>query len=118
MYSTSTPDSAFTSARNEGIRHGISLLNAGIFEREELAADHNVGATDFDPDLWEHVAHLVEDGRWGQVATECAVFLESKVREWAGLSAGDYGKSLMIKVFKPDGGKFPCGQTDGEVACV
>jgi hypothetical protein len=108
-----TSGTNFGKYRDAGIARAISIVEAAIYEREQLgSAEANAEA--FDAELWEHVSHLVEAEQWGQVASVTSTFLESKLREWAGLSVDDYGKNLMIKVFKPDAGKFPCGNTDGE----
>ena len=38
----------------------------------------------FDPELWEHVRKLVEDEDWGKVAPQTAIFVEDRIRTWAG----------------------------------
>lgn len=88
---------------------GLSLLEGTLYDQETLAGAMDVGADAFDPELWQHVAHDVEGEHWDKVPAGVATFVESKVREWSGLASGDYGKDLMVKVFKPDGGVFPCG---------
>lgn len=40
-----------------------------------------------DTELWEHVRGLIEANDWEKVARESAVFVESKRRDWASLSA-------------------------------
>lgn len=113
MATSSTPDSAYRKARDSGIRGGISILETAIYERESLAAAPTQDDA-FDAELWDQVGHLIEAEQWAQVASVTSTFLESKIREWAGLGPDDYGKHLMVRVFKPDSGKFPCGSTDGE----
>jgi hypothetical protein len=102
-------------AQRAGVQRAAALLEAAIQERQHLSAviEQDDGHA-IDAELWEHVGDDVTAERWAQAAANAAVFLESKVREWAGLSANDHGKDLMIKVFKGDGGKFPCGSTAGE----
>jgi hypothetical protein len=109
FWTENTPDSAWRRAREGGIASAIALLEAGVFDHVELATPQDVDPSAFDPDLWGHVAHDVEGEHWDKVPAGVATFVESKVREWAGLGPGDYGKDLMVKVFKPDGGVFPCG---------
>lgn len=36
----------------------------------------------------------MESEDWGKVAGQVAVFVEDKVRTWAGLNSGTYGKGL------------------------
>jgi hypothetical protein len=37
-----------------------------------------------DPELFEHVRHLIEQEQWGQVASQACIFTEDKIRQWAG----------------------------------
>jgi hypothetical protein len=50
-----------------------------------------------DPELWEHVRGVVEGGEWEKVAREAAVFVETKLREWALVSPSVTGS---VNVFK------------------
>lgn len=65
-----------------------------------------------DTELWEHVRGLIEANDWEKVARESAVFVESKRRDWASLSA----VPGSIEVFKQAlaSGKFTLGGTAGE----
>ena len=91
-----------------------SLLKGAIYELEvlreppEFASD---AATD--PELWQHVEHLVEQEQWGQVASQAAIFVESKLRQWAGRPATEVGEKLMTQVLG-ENGEFQLGQTQGE----
>lgn len=113
MWTDRTPRHAWRQARDTDIKTAVSMLEAAIFEREHLAVEPD-DSDNVDPELWYHVGHLVEKREWSQLASASATFVESKVREWSGLSEDDVGKNLMVKVFKGDGGKFPCGRTSGE----
>lgn len=107
----------FVIAVEEGLKTAVGLLDAAIYEREQLASQDGPASPSgdtLDPELWTHVAHLVEGGHWGQVASQAAIFVESKVRGWARLSASDFGKDLMVKAFKPDVGPLVLGHTPGE----
>jgi hypothetical protein len=102
---------AFESGRSEA----TALLNGAIYELEVLAEPAEfASAASIDPELWEHVHHLVESEQWAQVASQTAIFVESKVRQWAGLPDAKYGKALMVALLKPGEGRFPLGRTDGE----
>lgn len=50
-----------------------------------------------DPELWDHVRGLVEAGDWEKVGREAAVFVESKLREWATVPSSVKGS---VDVFK------------------
>lgn len=65
--------------------------------------DGQVDPGSFDPELWDHVEQLVEDQDWGKVASQTAIFVEDRIRTWAGdplSSKGDrlVGKGLMTQV--------------------
>ncbi|MHB0978875.1 MAG: TIGR02391 family protein [Thermoleophilia bacterium] len=107
------PDTAGVAFAN-GQRRATGVLEAAIYEKEELDSYELLQASFVDPELWEHVKHLVEQEQWGQVASQTAIFVESMVRECAGLPAGEVGKTLMTAVFSPEKGEFPLGRTEGE----
>jgi hypothetical protein len=91
------------------------ILDAAIYELEELSEPPDFASdASIDPDLWEHVRRLVESEQWAQVASQTAIFVESKVRQWAGLPDSKFGKDLMVAVLKPGTGLFPLGRTPGE----
>ncbi|MDP2328549.1 MAG: TIGR02391 family protein [Dehalococcoidia bacterium] len=69
---------------------------------------------DVDVELWTNVGSLVRDEDWPKVASQTAIFVESRLREWAGLGPGAYGKELMLQVFRAGTGIFRLGRTDAE----
>jgi hypothetical protein len=97
-----------------GKDEGIGVLEAAIYEKEELAepADFASSAA-VDPELWTEVFHLVEQQKWPQVASQTAIFVESRMRQWAGRPATEVGERLMTTVLS-ETGVFPLGQTQGE----
>jgi hypothetical protein len=98
-----------------GANEGFGVLQAAIYEKEELAEPVDfASAASIDPELWAEVRHLVEQEKWGQVASQTAIFVESRIREWAGLPPSRFGKDLMVAVLKPGAGAFPLGKTPGE----
>jgi Protein of unknown function (Hypoth_ymh) len=92
-----------------------AILEAGIYELEELSepVEFTQDAA-IDPELWEHVRRLVEQEQWAQVASQTAIFVEDKVRQWAGRPDAETTTHLMTAVLKPAGGVFPLGRTDSE----
>lgn len=116
--STSTPDSAWDSAFLSGLHEASGLLEAAIFELELAGtSDDAVDETAFDPDLWAHVQTDVQNEEWQKVASQAAIFVEDRVRQWCGSPKGSSGQNLVGKglfaaVFADDGqyrlGKEKC----------
>lgn len=95
---------------DRGVSEATGLLKAAIFELRILAEPATVASdATVDPELWAHVEGLVNGEEWPKVATNVAVFVEDRLREWAGLDNSKFGKDLMTAVFKPGGGIFPLG---------
>jgi len=109
-----------------GRNEAIGVLEGAVYELEELSEppepSRSLGPVNspfvgsFNSELWGHVKHLVEQEKWGQVASQTAIFVEDTIRNWAKLPATTYGKELMVAVLKPDSGVFPLGETPGEQA--
>lgn len=114
-----TPQSAYDNARYGGIRNACGIINAALYQlRLQVDDDEPVDLRSFDPDLWEHVKQLVEDGDWGKVASQTAIFVEDRIRTWAGEPSskqGDalVGKGLMAHVFG-DASDWRLGSRAGE----
>ncbi len=113
-------DSAYINARQSGIKECCSIIDAAIYKiRLELDDDDSVVTpTDYDPELWEHVKTLVQREEWDKVPAQVSIFVESKVREWAGTPTDKngqrlIGKSLMAKVFG-DNGQLRLGSQSNE----
>jgi hypothetical protein len=110
----STPQQSVRSFEG-GRTAAAAILKGAIFELEELAEPADfAGSAAIDPELWEHVRQDVETERWGQVASQAAIFVESKVREWAGRPSTEVSTNLMTAVLRPNGGEFPLGRNDSE----
>jgi hypothetical protein len=96
MWSTSTPDHYFDQARHGGIRDACGVVDAAVYQlRLRVDDDEPVDFRSFDPELWEHVKQLVEDDDWGKVASQTAIFVEDRVRTWAGDPRSGKGDSLV-----------------------
>lgn len=108
MVTSGTPDHHFDQARHGGIRNACGVIDAAVYQlRLRIDDDEPVDRRSFDPELWEHVKRLVEDQDWGKVASQTAIFVEDRVRTWAGdpkTGKGDslVGKDLMGRVFADD----------------
>lgn len=77
---------------------GIQIIEALRWELDRLApaTDPFADAT-IDPELWGHVRGLIESKDWEKVAREAAVFVEDKLRNWAGVPPSVTGS---VNVFK------------------
>jgi hypothetical protein len=108
-----------TNGRHAAIRNACGLIEAAMHQLELDLEDLDlVDSSAFDPDLWDHVKTLVEDGDWGKVASQTAIFVESHIRDWAGDPKGRdgeglVGKALFAKVLA-DESDFRLGARAGE----
>jgi Protein of unknown function (Hypoth_ymh) len=64
--------------------------------RRAPTTDPFVDAT-IDPELWEHVRGLVAARDWEKLAREAAVFVEDKLRNWAGVPPSVTGRGNIFK---------------------
>jgi len=103
-----------------GVQQAVGLIDAATYELKLLVADDSepVDVRAYDPELWEHVKGLIEDEQWGQVASQTAIFVEDRIRIWAGHpKAKDdgelVGKGLYAKVFADDS-EYRLGRTRSE----
>lgn len=109
LWTENTPDSAFQAAHRSGVRDVCGIIDAAIYQLRLSIADdaEQPDLRSVDPDLWEHVKNLVEDEDWGKVASQTAIFVEHRIRNWAGDPKNGRGESLvgrdlMGKVFADD----------------
>jgi hypothetical protein len=111
MYTSGTDFAPYVA---RGLGRARGLLEAAQYEISELTGEPDVTeAESVDPELFEHVQELLEREEWGKVVRETCVFVEDKVRAWAGQPKSLTGVDLMTTVLKK-GGVFPLGQTDQE----
>lgn len=66
------------------VNDAIALLQAAIFELELSIDTPVVEVGIYYSGLWDHVRHSVEEERWEQVASAAVIYVEDKVRRWAG----------------------------------
>jgi hypothetical protein len=69
---------------------------------------HPLSEATIDPELWDHVRVVVEAGDWDKVGREAAVFVESKLRDWADLPSSVKGSADVFKAALGTG-KFVLG---------
>ncbi len=114
FYSMSDSPQWVVRAFKDGRTEAEALLKGAIYELEVLSEPTQfASAASVDPELWEHVRRSVEQEQWSQVASQTAIFVEDKVREWAGRPPDEVGEKLMTAVVG-ENGEFPLGLTRGE----
>ncbi|MEH0842813.1 TIGR02391 family protein [Micromonospora sp. CPCC 205711] len=92
-----TTQSAFDQATRSGVRRACELIDAAIWELGLVGGDEPVDEHAYDPELWAHVKTEVEDGEWGKVASQTAIFVENHIRTWAGNPQDGKGNNLVGK---------------------
>lgn len=103
-WSPSTPDYEWDRARQRGIKNTVGLVDAAVFQLElATEGDDVIDDSSFDPELWAHVANLVADQDWSKVAAQAAIYVEDRLKRWAGIPRdknGDplYGRALYSNV--------------------
>jgi hypothetical protein len=81
----------------EQVSHAVGFIDAAIYELGLLTEERAVEPGSYDDELWQHVRHSVEEGRWEQVASQAAIFVEDKVRRWSGRPTGSSDRALVGK---------------------
>ncbi|MEU5783850.1 TIGR02391 family protein [Micromonospora lupini] len=87
-----------------GISEAQGVIDAAVYELKLMGGDEPVDEPAYDAELWAHVKTEVEDGEWGKVASQTAIFVENHIRTWAGNPQDRngnnlVGKALYLKVF-------------------
>ncbi|NBM14968.1 TIGR02391 family protein [Streptomyces sp. GC420] len=119
VWTDGTPDSAWERAFLGGVKRANGIIDAALFELEQAGtSDDAVDETAFDPDLWAHVQVHVQHENWQAVASQTAIFVEDRVRQWCGDPKGRdgqtlVGKGLFAKILANDG-QFRLGKEAGE----
>lgn len=94
--------------RADAAGRGCASIRSAIYALEILGDKGPIDDASIDPELWAHVQGLIFDDDWGKVPAAVAIFLEDKVRTWAGEPTnGDgsamVGQVLYAAVFRDDG---------------
>lgn len=120
VISDSTPESAWKSAFRGGLAQAVGQIEAAIYELQLISDDDEAAINDhgFDPDLWEYVKGLIENGDWDKVASAAVTFVENHFRVWTGSpknSAGGnlVGKALFAQILGKESA-FRLGNEGGE----
>jgi hypothetical protein len=105
--------------RDAAIERGRGVLRAHIYALETVSGESLLDDASIDPELWAHVQGLVLADDWAKVPASVAIFLEDKVRTWAGdprTSKGEVivGSNLYAVAMKPDGGLLRLGGQGNE----
>lgn len=90
------------------VQDATGLIEAAIFELELSLGAPAIERGSYDSGLWDHVKHSVEEERWDQVASAAAIYVEDKVRRWAGNPTNKeggklIGQTLFAKALRPGG---------------
>ncbi|MBE6474796.1 MAG: hypothetical protein E7Z95_04370 [Actinomyces succiniciruminis] len=120
IWTDSTPESAWIDARLRGISQACGIIDATLYQLHLRVEDSDepVDTRSFDPDLWQHVKQLVEDEDWAKVPSQVSIFVEDRIRQWAGeptdsKGEGLIGKGLMARAFADDS-ELRLGSRKGE----
>jgi len=119
MWSSDSTQRYFDSVFLGGLAKAIGVIDAAIFELELAGtSDDAADETAFDPDLWSHVQSHVQNEEWQKVASQTAIFVEDRVRQWCGNPTSPSGEALVGKrlfstVFA-DIGQYRLGKQSGE----
>jgi hypothetical protein len=97
FFFSGAPDSLWSNAFASGIAEAVGLFEGAIYELKLAVGDEPVDEHAYDPELWAHVKTQVEDGEWGKVASQTAIFVENHVRTWAGEPKDNKGNNLVGK---------------------
>lgn len=108
-------DAAYFRSR---VAEACGYLSAAVYELQLLSAEPAVEGTNYDSGLWDHVKHSVEEERWEQVASAAVIYVEDKIRRWAGNpqmndGAKLYGQPLVAQVLRA-GGQLALGSQASE----
>ncbi|MGW4394923.1 TIGR02391 family protein [Amycolatopsis nivea] len=77
------------------VADAVALIDAAIYELGLTTGVTAVEGGSYDPGLWDHVKHSVDEERWEQVASAAVIYLEDKVRRWSGTPTDKQGKKLV-----------------------
>jgi len=117
---TGSPGEAAEDARyfRGRVKDAESLIEAAIFELELSSGPSAVQGGSYDAGIWDHVKHSVDEERWEQVASAATIFVEDKIRRWAGTPLDKEGRklvgqSLFVATLSP-GGPLALGQQKNE----
>ena len=99
---------------NNGRAGALAIIDTAIYDFEVLRQPDELPSSDvIDGELWAHVSQHLQAEDWHSLAAFTQIYLEAKLREWAGRPRAEVGVKLMSAVFSPTG-EFPLGNTEPE----
>jgi len=81
----------------QAVGNAIAVLEAAAYRLRLDAGEEPADDLEYDPELWAHVKNLVESGDWQKIASATAIFVEDRVRRWAGNPKDRNGNALVGK---------------------
>jgi hypothetical protein len=83
--------------RGQSVTRGQAVLRSALFTANLLRQESPIGDDSIDAELWMHVQGLIADGDWAKVPAAVAIFVEDKIRTWAGDPRRPDGATLVGK---------------------
>jgi len=81
----------------QAVGNAVAVLEAAVYRLKLDAGEEPADDLVYDRELWEHVRGLVESADWQKVASVTAIFVEDRVRRWAGNPKDRNGNALVGK---------------------
>lgn len=82
--------------RTDAAVRACASIRSAIYALKTLGDKSPMDDASIDPELWGHVQGLVADDDWAKVPAAVAIFVEDKVRTWAGGPRGDKDGNTMV----------------------
>lgn len=104
--------------RSDAAARAKGVLRAAIFTLETVSDGSPLDDAAIEGELWAHVQGLVATDDWAKVPAAVAIFVEDKVRTWAGDPRQDSGAALVGKALYAkalnDAGTLRLGRQESE----
>lgn len=82
--------------RGDAATRGCASIKSAIFALETLGDKSPMDDASIDPELWGHVHGLVADDDWAKVPAAVAIYVEDKLRTWAGDPRNEKDGTAMV----------------------
>lgn len=94
--------------RADAVDRGCGSIRSAIYALETVGDKSPMDDASIDPELWAYLQGLISDDDWAKVPAAVAIFLEDKVRTWAGEPTNSDGSAMVgqvlyAAVFRDDG---------------
>jgi hypothetical protein len=105
--------------RRDAISRGKAVLKVALDTLSTRAVTAEpIDRASIDPELWTHVERLVADEDWAKIPAAVAIFVEDRIRTWAGEPTGKDGAALTARPLYgkalADGGPLMLGSQSSE----